>query len=71
MADCDGFEWQVVAKYVSFTEWGDLGPDTEFPARSRSRDVQREDGECVWIAMTAFTEGPFQVPRSALLDDSN
>ncbi len=68
IADCAGFEWQVVAKYVDFNE--DLGPDTGYPCpATMTCDVDLDDDDCLWISLRTPKSIVYEVPRSALIDD--
>jgi hypothetical protein len=71
IADCEGFGWQVVAKFVDFHE--NLGPDTEYPCDATMTCVVTKDGgDCVWVDLAGgLTRNLFEVPRSALVEEPN
>ena len=78
LRDCDGFDWQLVAKYVDFHEWAELGPETSFPLEVSLPcevvgPVRRSDGattDCVLISVESFRDGRFEVDRSLLIKNS-
>ncbi len=75
LTDSDGFDWQIVAKYVDFAEYAELGPWTEFPREvSIGCEVPNRGHvhpDCAVIEVDYFTHGRYEVPLSALIDDPN